>query len=108
MAKKDVTKARRRDFELQSSELWGSENELSAQFQFQLIGFEPSLFHFSFLETLHKKHVFRTFWGLSGGGTQWVLQKVVHACVTTKCGAADKNHPETITTISRIGSVLCR
>ena len=40
MAKKGVTKARRRDFELQSSELWGSENDLSAQLQFQLIGFE--------------------------------------------------------------------
>ena len=35
-----------------------------------------------------------------------VLQKVVHACVTTKCSVADKNHPET--RVSRIGSVLCR
>ena len=40
MAKKGVTKARRRGFELQSSELWGSKNDLSAQLQFQLIGFE--------------------------------------------------------------------
>jgi hypothetical protein len=40
MAKKGVTKARRRDFELQSSELWGSENDLRAQLQYQLIGFE--------------------------------------------------------------------
>ena len=35
-----VTKARRRDFELQSSELWGNKNDLSAQLQIQLIGFE--------------------------------------------------------------------
>ena len=36
-----MTKARRRDFELQSSELWGNKNDLSAQLQIQLIGFEP-------------------------------------------------------------------
>ena len=87
MAKKGVTKARRRGFELQSSELWGSKNDLSAQFQIQLIGFEPNLSHFSSLKSLHKKHAFRTFWGLSGGGAQKVLQKVAHACVTTKCSA---------------------
>ena len=40
MAKKGVTKVRRRGFELRSSELWGSKNDLSAQFQFQIIGFE--------------------------------------------------------------------
>ena len=40
MAKIGVTKARRRDFELQSSELWGNKNDLSAQLQIQLIGFE--------------------------------------------------------------------
>ena len=40
MAKKGVTKARRRDFELQLSELWGNKNDLSAQLQIQLIGFE--------------------------------------------------------------------
>jgi hypothetical protein len=38
--KKGVTKARRRDFELQSSELWGNRNKLSAQLQIQVIGFE--------------------------------------------------------------------
>ena len=43
MAKKGVTKARRRGFELQSSELWGSKNNLSAQLQFQLIGFETKI-----------------------------------------------------------------
>ena len=40
MAKKGVTKAPRRGFELQSSELWGSKNDLSAQPQFQLADFE--------------------------------------------------------------------
>ena len=40
MAKKGVTKARRRGFELQSSELWGSKIDLSAQLQIQLMGFE--------------------------------------------------------------------
>jgi hypothetical protein len=40
MAKIGVTKAWRRDFELQSSELWGNKNDLSAQRQIQLIGFE--------------------------------------------------------------------
>ena len=53
MAKVGVTKARRRDFELQSSELWGNKNDLSAQLQIQLIGFEPNLSHFSFLKSLH-------------------------------------------------------
>ena len=104
IAKKGVTKARRRGFELQSSELWGSKNDLSAQLQIQLIGFEPNLSHFSFLKSLHKKHAFRTFWGLSGGGrsrfykrlcTRVLLQNTVH----------DTSHPETRT--SRIESVLC-
>ena len=66
--KKGLTKARRRGFELQSSDLWGSKNDLSAQLQIQLIGFEPHVSHFSSLKSLHKKHVFRSFWGLSGGG----------------------------------------
>ena len=99
-----MTKVRRRGFELQSSELWGSKNDLSAQLQFQLIGFEPNLSHFSFLKSLHKKHAFRTFWGLSGGGRsrfykrlcmRVLLQNTVH----------DTSHPETRT--SRIESVLC-
>ena len=66
--KKGLTKARRRGFELQSSDLWGSRNDLSAQLQIQLIGLEPNLSHFSSLKSLHEKHVFRSFWGLSGGG----------------------------------------
>ena len=53
MAKVGLTKARRRDFELQLSELWGNKNDLSAQLQIQLIGFEPNLSHFSFLKSLH-------------------------------------------------------
>ena len=35
MAKKGVTRAPHRDFELQSSELWGNKNDLSAQLQIQ-------------------------------------------------------------------------
>ena len=53
MAKTGLTKARRRDFEPQLSELWGNKNDLSAQLQIQLIGFEPNLSHFSFLKSLH-------------------------------------------------------
>ena len=40
MAKKSVTKTRRRGFELQSSELWDSKHDSIAQLQFQLAGFE--------------------------------------------------------------------
>ena len=80
MAKKGVTKARRRGFELQSSELWGSKNDLSAQFQIQLIGFEPNLSHFSSLKSLYKKHVFRTFWGLSGGGAVGSTKGCARVC----------------------------
>ena len=68
IAKIDMTKVLHRDFKLQSSELWDNKNNLSAQFQIQLIGFEPNLSHFSFLKSLHKKHVFRIFLALSGGG----------------------------------------
>ena len=50
MAKKGVTKARRRDFELQSSELWGNKNDLSAQLQIQLIGFETKSVSFFLLK----------------------------------------------------------
>ena len=68
MAKKGVTKARRRGFELQSSELWGSKIDLSAQCQFQLIVLKPNLSHFSFLKSLYKKHAFRTFCAYLEGG----------------------------------------
>ena len=53
MAKIGVTKARRTDFELQSSELWGNKNDLGAQLQIQLIGFETKSVPFSFLKSLH-------------------------------------------------------
>jgi len=53
MAKKGVTKARRRDFAPQPSELCGNKNDLSAQLQIQLIGFEPNLSHVSCLKSLH-------------------------------------------------------
>ena len=52
MAKKGVTKAPHRDFELQSSELWGSENDLSAQLQFQWVGFETKSVPFFLLQVL--------------------------------------------------------
>ena len=104
MAKIGVTKARRRDFELQSSELWGNKNDLSAQLQIQLIGFEPNLSHFSFLKSLHKKHVLRTFWGLSGGGRSRFYKRLCTR-VSLQMAVHDKSHPETRT--SRIESVLC-
>ena len=50
MAIKGVTKAQRRDFELQSSELWGNKNDLSAQLQIQLIGFETKSVPFFLLK----------------------------------------------------------
>ena len=104
MAKKNMTRVPHRDFELQSSELWGNKNDLSAQFQIQSIGFEPNLSHFSFLESLHKKHVFRTFWGLSGGGRskfyKWLCMRVL-----LQNAVRDTSHPETRT--SRIESVFC-
>ena len=90
-----MTKARRRDFELQSSELWGNKNHLSAQLQIQLIGFKPNLSHFSFLKSLHqKKHVFRTFWGLSGGRRSRFYKKLCTR-VSLQNAAHDKSHPET-------------
>ena len=61
MAKKGVTKARRRDFELQSSELWGNKNDLSAQLQIQLIGFETKSVPFFLLEV--SALIFSDFFG---------------------------------------------
>ena len=65
MAKKGVTKARRRGFELQSSELWGSKNDLSAQLQFQLIGFETKSVPFFRLKVSTLFVFFRIFGGSS-------------------------------------------
>ena len=99
-----MTKARRRDFELQSSELWGNENDLSAQLQIQLIGFEPNISHVSFLTSLHKKPVFQTFGGLSGGGRTRFYKRLCTR-ISLQNAARDKSHPETRT--SRSQSVLC-
>ena len=46
----------------------GQQNDLSTQLEIQLNGFKLNLSHFSFLKFLYKKHIFRSFWGLSGGG----------------------------------------
>ena len=43
-------------FELQSSELWGSKNDLTAQFQFQLAGFETKSVPFFFLKVFPLKN----------------------------------------------------
>jgi len=101
-----VTKARRRDFELQSSELWGNKNDLSAQLQIQLIGVETKIVPFLLLKisTIHKKYVFRTFWGLSGGGRSRFYKKLCTR-VLLQNAVRDKSPPETRT--SRIESVLC-
>ena len=64
MAKKGVTKARRRGFELQSSELWGSKNDLSAQLQIQLMGFETKSVPFFRLKVSTLFVFFSIFWGL--------------------------------------------
>ena len=45
-----MTKARRGDFELQSSELWGNKDNLSAQLKLQLIGFETNFVPFFLVE----------------------------------------------------------
>ena len=63
MAKKGVTKARRRDFELQSSELWGNKNDLSAQVKFQLIGFETKSDPFFLVKVSTLKNMFFQFFG---------------------------------------------
>ena len=65
MAKKGVTKARRRGFELQSSELWGSKNDLSAQLQIQLMGFETKSVPFFRLKVSTLFVFFRIFGGSS-------------------------------------------
>ena len=102
--KKNVTRVPHRDFELQSPELWGNKNDLSAQLQIQSIGFEPNLSHFSSLESLHKKHVFRTFWGLSGGGRSRFYKRLCMR-VLLQNAVRDTSHPETRT--SRIEPVFC-
>jgi hypothetical protein len=67
-------------------------------------GFKPNLSHFSFWKSLHKKHVFRTFWGLSGGKRSKFYKRLCTR-VSLQNAVHDKSHPETRT--SRIESVLC-
>ena len=60
-------------------------------FQIQLTGFETKsvpLFPSGSLDI--KSMFFELLGALPGGGTQWVLQQVVHACVTTKCRGMTK------------------
>ena len=61
-----MTKARRRGFELQSSELWGSKNDLSAQFQIQLMGFETKFVPFFRLKV---STLFAFFFRIFGGSS---------------------------------------
>ena len=102
--KKGLTKARRKGFELQLSDLYGSKNDLSVQLQIYVIGFEPNLSHFSSLKFLHKKHVFRSFWGLFGGGRSRFYKRLCTR-VSLQNPVHDTSHPETRT--SRIEPVLC-
>ena len=64
MTKTGVTKALRRDFELQSSELWGNKNNLSAQLKFQLIGFETKSDPFFLVTVSTLKNMFFQFFGV--------------------------------------------
>ena len=66
IAKIDVTRAPHRDLELQSSELWGNKNDLSAQLQIQLVLNEPNLSLFFFLKSLHKLYIKRMFFDFFG------------------------------------------
>ena len=103
IAKIDITKVLHRDFKLQSSKLWHNKNNLSAQFQIQLIGFKPNLSHFSFLKSLHKKHVFRIFLALSGGGHNRFYKKLYKYGLLQNT-MHNTNYPKT--KISRIESVF--
>ena len=57
-------------------------------------GFKPNLSHFSFWKSLHKKHVFRTFWGLSGGKRSKFYKRLCTR-VSLQNAVHDKSHPET-------------
>ena len=82
-----MTKARCKDFELQSSELWGNTNDLSAQLEFQSIGFETKSVQFFLLKvsTLQKKSaLFGAHLEGDAVGSRF-YKMLVHACITTKC-----------------------
>ena len=57
-------------------------------------GFKPNLCHFSFWKSLHKKHVFQTFWGLSGGKRSKFYKRLCTR-VSLQNAVHDKSHPET-------------
>ena len=99
-----MTKARRRDFELQSSELWGNKNDLSAQLQIQLISFETKSVPFFLLKVFTLRNM---FFGPSGSyleGGRSRFYKRLFTRVSLQNAVHDKSHPETRT--SRIESVL--
>ena len=79
MAKKGVIKVRRRGFELKSSELWGSTNDLSAQLQFQLIGFETKSVPFFLLKIL-KSMLFELFGAYLEGGAEGSTKGCARVC----------------------------
>ena len=103
--RKGVTKARRRGFELCNRQSYGAAKTIWAHnFSFNWLVLKPNLSHFSFLKSLHKKHAFRTFWGLSGGGRSRFYKRLCMR-VSLQNAVHDTSHPETRT--SRIESVLC-
>ena len=72
-------------------------------FSFNWLVLKPNLSHFS-LKFLHKKYVFRTFRGLSGGGRSRSYKRLCTR-VSLQNAVRDTSHPETRT--SRIERVLC-
>ena len=87
-----------RGFLLRCSEPWGDKNKRTTSNS-------VDRFCFSFLTSPHKKkHVLRTFWGLSGGGRSRFCKRLCTR-VSLQNAVHDKSHPETRT--SRIQSALC-
>ena len=63
-------------------------------FKFNWLVLNCKQIHFSVLKSLHKKHVFRTFWGLSGGRRSRFYKKLCTR-VSLQNAVHDKSHPET-------------
>ena len=57
-------------------------------------GFKPNLSHFSFWKSLHKKHVFRTFWGLSGGKRSKFYKRLCTRVSLQNAGRAGQVHSD--------------
>ena len=91
-----MTKARRKDFELQSSELWGNESDLNIQLQFQCPIFP--------LKNIYIKSMFFELFGAYLEGRRRSY-KGLYTCVLLQNTVHDKSHPET--KILCIESVLC-